>query len=270
MEKTDELKKTKRLEQTRAQGFGVTYNTPVAYNKPQWLRRGFEWHTDWPRFRKPDEAANFSFDGTGKEDMYVDAWIAIHAFKAGRNPWLEGEDKLPESGYPAHNGRIRNYVRGLALARDQFRKVHDDCGILGASCAGAAKHERVAAYCVVNGITPNDISEFRNDGWVLENYAVLKELWDHWEKMEGSLSGNTAYPLLRSRLGDKEWDYNMDGLAHYGLIPDFFQDLYNVLKERMGAGSNKPAAFISPLFRSADDYLKMWEKAEALKNTINN
>lgn len=48
------------------------------------------------------------------------------------------------------------------------------------------------------------------------------------------------------------YDYNFDGLAHYGLIPDLLQDMKNlgVTAEQFG-----------PLFRSADDYIRTWAKA---------
>ena len=63
--------------------------------------------------------------------------------------------------------------------------------------------------------------------------------------MEGANSGNVVFPLKRSVTGNKEWDYNMDGLAHYGLMVDFLQDFYNVMKKRLGVESEKPAALIS-------------------------
>jgi hypothetical protein len=43
------------------------------------------------------------------------------------------------------------------------------------------------------------------------------------------------------------------GLAHYGMIPDFLQDARNIgLTDRD----------LTPLFRSAEDYIQMWEKCE--------
>ena len=268
---SDALNRARRLKQTLAQTNGITYDAPVRYKKPIWLTHGPDYGsevtTDWPRFRIPDEAKNFSFAGAGNEDMHVDGWIALNAHKAGRNPWHEGEGLLPTSGYPGHVGRIRNYVRGFAIPRGQFPRVHDDCGILSANCPGAAKHERIAAYCVANDLTPDEIPEFRNDPWVVENYTALKTLWDHWEHMEGSHSGNRKFPLRRYTFGNAEWDYNMDGLAHYGLLPDFFQDFYNVMRERLG-NNNKPAALFAPLFHSAEDYIRMWERADKIKGTI--
>jgi hypothetical protein len=51
----------------------------------------------------------------------------------------------------------------------------------------------------------------------------------------------------------RTFDYNDDGLANIGLYPDFIQDL------RSQGMSN---ADLNPLFRSAEAYIEMWEKAE--------
>jgi len=61
-------------------------------------------------------------------------------------------------------------------------------------------------------------------------------------------------PLKPYRINStrKPYDFNFDGFAHYGLIPDMLQDLKNV-----GLPSNQFEA----LFSSAEDYLQMWEKA---------
>ena len=52
----------------------------------------------------------------------------------------------------------------------------------------------------------------------------------------------------------KTFDFNVDGLAHAGMLPDFIQDLRGI-----GGLSDTDLA---PLFRSAEAYIQMWEKAE--------
>ena len=51
------------------------------------------------------------------------------------------------------------------------------------------------------------------------------------------------------------WDYNLDGVAHVGFLPDFIQDLRTI---------GMSDAQITPLFRSAEAYIRMWERAEAM------
>jgi hypothetical protein len=61
----------------------------------------------------------------------------------------------------------------------------------------------------------------------------------------------TNEPLIPSSTLSKTWDYNIDGMAHYGMMADFFQDLKNV--------GMKPKD-MSVLFNSAEDFARMWEK----------
>ncbi|MBI5787620.1 MAG: thrombospondin type 3 repeat-containing protein [Candidatus Schekmanbacteria bacterium] len=55
----------------------------------------------------------------------------------------------------------------------------------------------------------------------------------------------------------KTWIINTDGVAHYGMLPDFLQDLraIGLTKEQMG-----------PFFNGAEAYLQMWEKAEGMSD----
>ena len=64
-------------------------------------------------------------------------------------------------------------------------------------------------------------------------------------------------PLERSRAGTREFDVNLDGMAHYGMLPDFLQDVANVTR-----AAGQPGR-LSPLFKSAEYYLQMWERIEA-------
>jgi microsomal dipeptidase-like Zn-dependent dipeptidase len=57
----------------------------------------------------------------------------------------------------------------------------------------------------------------------------------------------------RQKTGDRVYDLNTDGVAHYGLYPDYIADM-------MMQPGGKPA--VATLFRSAEAYLKMWEKVE--------
>jgi microsomal dipeptidase-like Zn-dependent dipeptidase len=61
-----------------------------------------------------------------------------------------------------------------------------------------------------------------------------------------------GHPLGRSRLGLREFDFNEDGFAHIGLLPDFVEDLRNIgVTERQ----------LEPLFRSAWGYVEAWQRA---------
>jgi hypothetical protein len=55
----------------------------------------------------------------------------------------------------------------------------------------------------------------------------------------------------KQRSGERQYDINADGVAHYGLYPDWVEDL------RVQAGD----AIIADLARGAEAYLQMWERA---------
>jgi microsomal dipeptidase-like Zn-dependent dipeptidase len=57
----------------------------------------------------------------------------------------------------------------------------------------------------------------------------------------------------RERTGERTFDYNTDGVAHYGLLPDLLADMQRKPQGRKAMGL---------LFRSAEAYLRMWELAE--------
>ena len=56
------------------------------------------------------------------------------------------------------------------------------------------------------------------------------------------------------QLGVRKVDFNTEGMIHIGLLPELIEDV-----RRDGATD----AQLEPLFRSAEAYLRMWEKAEA-------
>jgi hypothetical protein len=60
-------------------------------------------------------------------------------------------------------------------------------------------------------------------------------------------------------LGNRVVDFNNEGLAHVGLLPELIEDA-----RRTGASD----ADLEPLFRSAEGYLRMWELAESRAPSI--
>lgn len=58
-------------------------------------------------------------------------------------------------------------------------------------------------------------------------------------------------PLTVYKMGKRDFDFNVDGLAHYGLVPDMLQDLKNL---------SMATADFEALFSSAESYLQVWDK----------
>jgi microsomal dipeptidase-like Zn-dependent dipeptidase len=69
--------------------------------------------------------------------------------------------------------------------------------------------------------------------------------------------GESPSDLKPYRMGQRVFDFNEDGLAHYGLLPDLLQDLKNL-------GDDDSEL----IFRSAEGYLEMWEKVERLAGRV--
>jgi hypothetical protein len=100
-----------------------------------------------------------------------------------------------------------------------------------------------AAFLLLSedGPLPNE------DERVLAYLAKMNGIWAKWQEMDGPNP-----PLSRSKAGPKrDFDINIDGMAHYGLLPDFLQDLRN-----LGLSLED----LAPLFRSANDFVELWEK----------
>ncbi|MBH25152.1 MAG: hypothetical protein CMH57_12005 [Myxococcales bacterium] len=65
-----------------------------------------------------------------------------------------------------------------------------------------------------------------------------------------SYAGDVTF--TEPRLGERAVDYNTEGLVHIGMFPELIEDI------RHDVGDEE----LEPLFRSAEAYLRMWEKAE--------
>jgi hypothetical protein len=63
--------------------------------------------------------------------------------------------------------------------------------------------------------------------------------------------------VSRQRSGERVFDINTDGVAHYGLYPDWVEDAEHV------AGADGPA-LAADLARGAEAYLQTWERAWGL------
>ena len=62
--------------------------------------------------------------------------------------------------------------------------------------------------------------------------------------------------LNRQKSGSREFDINSDGVAHYGLYPDWIEDL------RKLAGNE----IVTDMSRGSEAYLQMWERAEGVRS----
>ena len=77
-----------------------------------------------------------------------------------------------------------------------------------------------------------------------------------------------------STTGAKTWNYNTDGVAHYGMLADFVRDLRNAPSNGfIGAGGAQLGVaggdlVDKHLMRGADHFWKMWQRIEVAKGSI--
>jgi len=86
----------------------------------------------------------------------------------------------------------------------------------------------------------------RHDKRTLELIAKIRAIRAKWKQLKGN-----NRPLARCQAGPRrDYDINLDGMAHYDMLPDLLQDVRN---------SGLTAEDLAPLFRSAYDYVQMWD-----------
>lgn len=138
----------------------------------------------------------------------------------------------PRFGVEACPGSVGDELRGGAGRRRAQALAQSQ------AVAYRTPTKTIGAWLVGHKETPWTDAELR--GWLGG---------DGWSSMKGPNA-----PLERSIAGKRQFDVNLDGMAHYGMMPDFFQDLANVTR---AAGAPE---LVPPLFRSAEGFLQMWEK----------
>jgi hypothetical protein len=113
-------------------------------------------------------------------------------------------------------------------------------------------------------------------GWADKRYywgigygADMNGLGAQGDPLGGDVANPVTYPfkglagvtVAKQRAGERVYDVNVDGVAQYGLYPDWIQDLTKVADtQKRGDG----AKIEDDLARGAEAYLQMWERAEGI------
>ncbi len=171
------------------------------------------------------------FKGGQVDGFEEDIWKALAATECGVS-----FNALP-------GGRVQNLAKGLIANSEN--EIDRWSVILG---AGA--WEQAAMYCLKNNVQPESIT-IHDEGAKREIrtlYTKILPIWNLWKAKNGNNE-----QLRRLITGNRYWDFNLDGLAHYGLMPDMLQDLKNIGFTNLQ---------FNPLFSSAEDYILMWEKTQ--------
>jgi microsomal dipeptidase-like Zn-dependent dipeptidase len=224
----DERRIADRRGEIERQKNGVAYSEPI---------RDYRWH----RFES-------SLPG-GYSDEEEDIWQGIAQYIAGYNPWIH---RHPQTDFPEPS--VKTMLERLKILHDQIFVDNVSQGLWAADLRIKVADEQVeewpveqrAAYFARRGMV--ELGQ-KDHARLVDLIGKIKAIWDKWQEMHGD-----NRPLERCKAGARrDYDINIDGMAHYGMLPDLLQDLRN---------SGLTAQDLIPLFRSAHDYVEMWEAIE--------
>jgi hypothetical protein len=226
---TDARRNSERRSEIDSQTNGVAYTSPI---------RDYRWY-------------RFEHSGPGGYDeREADIWQGIAQYEAGFNP---STDTHPPSDFPQYH--LREAAESIKIRYEQTVVDEITRGLWLAGQEEAPAQGQLArwpvwqraAYIARKGIVGNAGVDL--DDQSLEHVAKIAAILKKWHEMKGR-----NRPLVRSMAGERrDFDINLDGMAHYGMLPDFLQDICN---------SGLTSQDLVPLFRSAYDYVEMWKVCE--------
>ncbi len=155
--------------------------------------------------------------------------------------------------YPLFSGH--NGVRGAPLSRQpkpdsgfvtsersltarQYKALGDLHGMAGVGSAKLAADQWLELYSlVIKSMGPGAVAGFGTDMNGME-FAMPPRPFSN----VAAKYGTKAFPLAMSSEGNKHWNYDSVGVAHYGMLPDFLQDVAslsggNGVVSNMGSGA---------------------------------
>lgn len=166
---------------------------------------------------------------------------------------------LEESDYPAtkthgssNGGRVHR-LGGLVGTRLDRCGDPDRPGRMGDRLA------RDVADAVANGAYPSEALSFDLNGFAGGPRPRFGELTGCDRPQANPItypftSFDGSVTFQQPHLGSRMVDFNEEGMIHIGLLPELIEDV-----RRDGTSDDA----LEPLFRSAEAYVRMWEKAEA-------
>lgn len=245
-----------RVDQVFAQQKGVRYLTPMV---------------DYRHHRFMDYAGSPRMAPFDAEQR--DFWEAIVIWRSGTTPELAEQPPTVQRTIAT-----QNFIINLATGLRAQSRAEIPISILFPATKpwplyNVNADEQLAAYLASHsgGLQADDSDRTR------ALVPKLMKVWEHWQAMGAGLLGQGAAEwtqppvglegsglydsngnLTRSMAGLRDFDINMDGMAHYGMLPDLMQDLLNVGMQMHD---------LATLYRSAEDYIRVWERCEAKRLT---
>ena len=166
---------------------------------------------------------------------------------------------LEQAQYPAtkthgssNGGRI--YRHGGLVGTDLGR-----CGVVGEPGTMVTGLTASVAQAASEGAYPSEALSFDLNGFAGGPRPRFGDDSPCSEPQDNPItypftSYDGAITFTEPQLGERSVDFNTEGKIHIGLLPELIEDV-----RRDGASD----AELEPLFRSAEAYVRMWERAEA-------
>lgn len=175
-----------------------------------------------------------------------------------RRSYERAYELLVENDYPAMGTHGRNN-NGLIYTLGGISKTgFGRCGQPGVRGAMGERFRNRIQTIIDNGGYPAEGFGFDLNGFAGAPRPRFGENTRCSEPQENPItypfrSYRDDVEFTQPQLGEREVDFNTEGMIHIGLIPELIEDA-----RRDGVTD----AELEPLFRSAEGYLRMWERAE--------
>jgi microsomal dipeptidase-like Zn-dependent dipeptidase len=218
-----------------------------------------------------------------------------HMSNRAVNDVLTMAEAIPGGGYPLVSGHsaIRDRNRFNAensRSRTQLQRIGCLQGMFGLGTDGAEAYDWASQYmdavqemakptstCSNSGTLGKGRVAFGTDTNSLVRTArptlidmrpgTLPRYTDIYNPASPANDNPLLPALPRSSTGVRTWDYNIDGVAHYGMFADFVKDVRTAPASAALATTGKDLVD-NYLLRSADYFFRMWQRIEAQKANV--
>jgi len=158
-----------------------------------------------------------------------------------------------ENDYPVNSGHngVRPSSGGTerSLTASQYNTISDLGGLAGLGTADSDPFNFIANYNLLYKAMKGKQIAIGSDANGFERLP----------RSTGRNYDNFYIGFSKCSTGNRTWDYQLEGVAHYGLMPDFFREI-----SFQWGGED----IINNLNKSSEYFAQMWEKCEEKSRTI--
>jgi microsomal dipeptidase-like Zn-dependent dipeptidase len=159
-----------------------------------------------------------------------------------------------QNDYPVnsgHNGLRAESSHEKTRTLGQLDTIRSVGGMMGVGWEGSTPGSFYQTYRQLNGIMGGRSTAIGSD---IDGYASTPgKPTSSSQFLNYTNPAGYDYIQKYTMPGSRSWDYNTDGMAHYGLVPDFFEAM-----KKAGADP----AVLNSFFLAAEYFAQMWEKCE--------